>query len=123
MIRTATLLVVVTLTGTPVATLACVVLCGQPAMAASESACHNYQVAAPEGLSLSASHHCDMTLLDTPPAVKSAQRSFGEPMRHASTLSALSDILAPGRGGLGHLKPRPADAPLVVHCSYVILRI
>lgn len=121
--RATALLLLITLTGTPVASVVCIALCGQAAIAASESACHREQEAAAEGSRLSEPDCCDMTLLDTPSVVKPAQRWLHAPVRHASTLPALSNPLGLGRGGLRQITPRPANSPPLARALYVALRI
>jgi hypothetical protein len=121
-IRTAALLLLLTLTGTPVAALACVGRCGAPAVTGSQSPCHDDEMAG-EGLSLSASHGCSKVLLHTPFVIKPTQHSPDWPAGDATTQPARSWAADVGHGQLGHLRPRPADSPPIKHSSYVILRI
>jgi hypothetical protein len=122
-IRAAALLLVLTLTGTPIAALACVGLCGQPPTRGSQAACHDDYAASVEDLNLSAWHRCDRTLLDAPVVVTKTQRLLQAPTRLATMLPALLSVHTPAGVVSGQVTPAYDDLPLGAHSSHAILRI
>jgi hypothetical protein len=120
MIPATALLVMLTLTGTPVAALVCLGLCGQPP---SQVTCQEKPTTGPGGPSLSGRHTCDTVLPDTTFVIDVGRRVLDAPVRHAATAQPLLSIPALGRGWVERVLVYPAASPPAAGALHVILRI
>lgn len=103
--RLAAVLLLLSLTGTPIAATACIGMCvPAPEAHASREACHDTP-AAVEGFTLSGSHSCDTPLLDTPFLASPVKRAPSDEVQQEAPFDRVADTL-PAMGAR-HVRPGP----------------